>query len=112
MNCPDSGAAAWPAKRVGPFRRRGSMQAASLVRPGQASIRSVASPAPRGPLLPAHAASCGLIRCCVLCSLLRALMYALADATKMSVSAPSPLTRSEEHTSELQSPMYLVCRLL
>src|ERR1017187_1678502 len=26
---------------------------------------------------------------------------------------PSPLTsRSEEHTSELQSPMYLVCRLL
>src|SRR5437763_7416291 len=24
----------------------------------------------------------------------------------------SPLTRSEEHTSELQSPMYLVCRLL
>src|SRR5437762_11236946 len=23
-----------------------------------------------------------------------------------------PLTRSEEHTSELQSPMYLVCRLL
>src|SRR5437879_9065170 len=29
--------------------------------------------------------------------------------------APSPIqthTRSEEHTSELQSPMYLVCRLL
>src|SRR5437762_4097210 len=25
---------------------------------------------------------------------------------------PYPLTRSEEHTSELQSPMYLVCRLL
>src|SRR5437764_4498996 len=24
----------------------------------------------------------------------------------------SPLMRSEEHTSELQSPMYLVCRLL
>src|SRR5437762_5326792 len=23
-----------------------------------------------------------------------------------------PITRSEEHTSELQSPMYLVCRLL
>src|SRR5437764_13954379 len=32
------------------------------------------------------------------------------------VPAPSPTnrnaTRSEEHTSELQSPMYLVCRLL
>src|SRR5436189_1026202 len=26
--------------------------------------------------------------------------------------SPSPATRSEEHTSELQSPMYLVCRLL
>src|SRR5437879_13873570 len=25
---------------------------------------------------------------------------------------PFPLRRSEEHTSELQSPMYLVCRLL
>src|SRR5437879_7887730 len=25
---------------------------------------------------------------------------------------PFPLARSEEHTSELQSPMYLVCRLL
>src|SRR5437763_12047993 len=25
---------------------------------------------------------------------------------------PVELTRSEEHTSELQSPMYLVCRLL
>src|SRR5437879_7004159 len=25
---------------------------------------------------------------------------------------PETLTRSEEHTSELQSPMYLVCRLL
>src|SRR5437763_12163665 len=27
-------------------------------------------------------------------------------------SIPSALGRSEEHTSELQSPMYLVCRLL
>src|SRR5437764_11909736 len=29
-----------------------------------------------------------------------------------SPSPPSPAIRSEEHTSELQSPMYLVCRLL
>src|SRR5258708_21878329 len=28
------------------------------------------------------------------------------------VSAPLPLLRSEEHTSELQSPDHLVCRLL
>src|SRR5437879_9294014 len=27
-------------------------------------------------------------------------------------SAPGTTPRSEEHTSELQSPMYLVCRLL
>src|SRR5437879_11483723 len=27
-------------------------------------------------------------------------------------SCPSARSRSEEHTSELQSPMYLVCRLL
>src|SRR5690348_17891282 len=26
--------------------------------------------------------------------------------------APTPRTRSEEHTSELQSPVHLVCRLL
>src|SRR5437762_11099633 len=26
--------------------------------------------------------------------------------------AKMPMSRSEEHTSELQSPMYLVCRLL
>src|ERR1017187_10985116 len=26
--------------------------------------------------------------------------------------SPSNINRSEEHTSELQSPMYLVCRLL
>src|SRR5437879_6886318 len=29
-----------------------------------------------------------------------------------STSATGTLKRSEEHTSELQSPMYLVCRLL
>src|SRR3712207_8981033 len=28
------------------------------------------------------------------------------------LGAPEPETRSEEHTSELQSPQYLVCRLL
>src|SRR5437879_10246317 len=29
-----------------------------------------------------------------------------------AVASQGPLQRSEEHTSELQSPMYLVCRLL
>src|SRR5436189_3817988 len=32
-------------------------------------------------------------------------------ASTLVAEAP-PLLRSEEHTSELQSPMYLVCRLL
>src|SRR5437763_6014697 len=36
-----------------------------------------------------------------------------ARATCATTScAASPCSRSEEHTSELQSPMYLVCRLL
>src|SRR5437764_10301662 len=36
-----------------------------------------------------------------------------ADRCMMRCAAPdSPAERSEEHTSELQSPMYLVCRLL
>src|SRR5437764_5437242 len=35
------------------------------------------------------------------------------DDTAVPVSPPSSAQpRSEEHTSELQSPMYLVCRLL
>src|SRR5437764_1901239 len=32
--------------------------------------------------------------------------------TEKVTEAPGARTRSEEHTSELQSPMYLVCRLL
>src|SRR5437764_9756923 len=31
---------------------------------------------------------------------------------RLSMNGRSALLRSEEHTSELQSPMYLVCRLL
>src|SRR5437879_10055459 len=33
-------------------------------------------------------------------------------ASESGALASSAATRSEEHTSELQSPMYLVCRLL
>src|SRR5215210_8450857 len=33
-------------------------------------------------------------------------------ASRGCPSWPPPARRSEEHTSELQSPMYLVCRLL
>src|SRR5437762_8252527 len=38
----------------------------------------------------------------------------MASATSSTVVFPRPCAqvRSEEHTSELQSPMYLVCRLL
>src|SRR5437764_11925039 len=38
--------------------------------------------------------------------------YLLRWACTVSVRAGPQLQRSEEHTSELQSPMYLVCRLL
>src|SRR5438552_7653787 len=34
------------------------------------------------------------------------------SATTSTISAPISSTRSEEHTSELQSPDHLVCRLL
>src|SRR5437879_9080086 len=34
------------------------------------------------------------------------------DARELAVEIANQLVRSEEHTSELQSPMYLVCRLL
>src|SRR5437879_13019625 len=36
------------------------------------------------------------------------------DGTSGGAAGPAapPVVRSEEHTSELQSPMYLVCRLL
>src|SRR5258708_29272919 len=34
------------------------------------------------------------------------------SARTPSWSAPGPVSRSEEHTSELQSPDHLVCRLL
>src|SRR5437879_11097374 len=34
------------------------------------------------------------------------------SAVASDKAGPSCVSRSEEHTSELQSPMYLVCRLL
>src|SRR5437879_7680287 len=36
----------------------------------------------------------------------------MPSSPKTPPAAIRPLERSEEHTSELQSPMYLVCRLL
>src|SRR5437879_10278090 len=36
----------------------------------------------------------------------------LANITIDTLVGTVPIVRSEEHTSELQSPMYLVCRLL
>src|SRR5437879_5286737 len=38
--------------------------------------------------------------------------HAGSDATERHVGDMGNVERSEEHTSELQSPMYLVCRLL
>src|SRR5690348_17454600 len=38
--------------------------------------------------------------------------YYLQDETGLSFVKGAPIFRSEEHTSELQSPVHLVCRLL
>src|SRR5256885_3847330 len=43
---------------------------------------------------------------------LRTAQRAPAPDTERSRAAPGPAGRSEEHTSELQSPCNLVCRLL
>src|SRR5437879_8740230 len=40
------------------------------------------------------------------------LLRPVVDAPALGVRNEIALFRSEEHTSELQSPMYLVCRLL
>src|SRR5437763_16376379 len=40
------------------------------------------------------------------------LPFAISTARSTAALSPDTTTRSEEHTSELQSPMYLVCRLL
>src|SRR3712207_8022789 len=42
----------------------------------------------------------------------RVFHHALASRQRWSASSVSPAARSEEHTSELQSRQYLVCRLL
>src|SRR5437764_8879809 len=40
------------------------------------------------------------------------LLRRFSEAIDHALQAPEQEVRSEEHTSELQSPMYLVCRLL
>src|SRR5437762_8016699 len=63
---------------------------------------------PRSPLFP-YTTLFRSLSCC---------MFRAAAVSNSSVLSPSsgkqatPKRRSEEHTSELQSPMYLVCRLL
>src|SRR5690348_17966522 len=49
--------------------------------------------------------------CVIVCTLIVA-HPAAARASAMLASAPTSSSRSEEHTSELQSPVHLVCRLL
>src|SRR5208337_5650738 len=46
------------------------------------------------------------------CSLTRTSAPILSSLSRMVPQVASANTRSEEHTSELQSPKYLVCRLL
>src|SRR3712207_7953653 len=43
---------------------------------------------------------------------MRELLWLVAAAVLVALALPSAASRSEEHTSELQSRQYLVCRLL
>src|SRR5437879_7801628 len=45
-------------------------------------------------------------------TLFRSLWTMVSQTPAAPPTGPAACTRSEEHTSELQSPMYLVCRLL
>src|SRR5690348_17992452 len=48
-------------------------------------------------------------------TLFRSSQYQLTRRTpgaSLGMTRPAPASRSEEHTSELQSPVHLVCRLL
>src|SRR5690348_17851413 len=74
--------------------------------------RTIASPTPRtaaagGTPRPAGSAAERGLTACLRSPLTR------SSASASAASSPSPpWARSEEHTSELQSPVHLVCRLL
>src|SRR4051794_41738188 len=66
-------------------------------------------PPPRSPLLSLHDA----LPICLAAPSARLRRSGSSPASFSSALAtPTPDTRSEEHTSELQSPVHLVCRLL
>src|SRR5437879_9874076 len=59
-----------------------------------------------------HAIGRGLPRTVIHGLHIRAMVLVLAPALAQALALSRTELRSEEHTSELQSPMYLVCRLL
>src|SRR5437879_11661727 len=107
------------AKASGTYRRRLRLYAPACCR--------TRSSLPRGPDMPPPAPGTNLHTCARPCPAppapnLHALIRALYLQSNQSLFDPRSATqfqspagssaRSEEHTSELQSPMYLVCRLL
>src|SRR3712207_7751104 len=54
----------------------------------------------------------GLVRCFLALSKIKEALAVAKEARRLMPNSAQALTRSEEHTSELQSRQYLVCRLL
>src|SRR5437762_7504761 len=95
-----------------PSRPRGSSSNTSW--PTDGSSRNRAARAMRAP---AERRLAAVLLAPALAVLASVTLYPLAQAHVLSLERRVPVFgidefRSEEHTSELQSPMYLVCRLL
>src|SRR5437879_8231393 len=90
------------------------MPAANPKLPSKASLRSTSRPVSKVWMFSHECA--GLAQAGGLGEAVAGLSKTLALDSKLDVSVFLPShgrhLRSEEHTSELQSPMYLVCRLL
>src|SRR5437879_10363548 len=82
------------------------------------ALLTISATSPESPALSRMRSSCALALACLAASNLfqrskpRAMRAATCGLRAFSAITWSARKRSEEHTSELQSPMYLVCRLL
>src|SRR5713226_7331685 len=83
--------------------RRAQAPAAAPVAPPPSGVKAVLTPANRPGICSADDANC--------IYLTGRLHFDVADYLSVHPQTPAGL-RSEEHTSELQSPVHLVCRLL
>src|SRR5437879_7803436 len=91
------------------IKAAGTAPARSNVASTDARPRKINTPSPPPPM----AAAIVAVPIVVTVAIRRpARIVLVASGSSTSQSSCRPVMRSEEHTSELQSPMYLVCRLL